>query len=288
MVPALVRFAVKFYVGFLMKFLTTILLLLVGSMPAVSVDYSELALSGSIAQGGLVHGTVEPGTKLLLDGKVVKVGREGEFVFGFGRDAAPTASLVVIKRDGTRKEQRLEVEQRTFAIERVEGLPPKTVTPPPEWKERRRVETGRVGKARSYSTDDIFWTQGFNKPAEGRFSGFYGSQRILNGKPRSPHYGLDIAGPVGRPIMAPAGGTVRLADANFLLEGGIVIIDHGHGVTSTLFHMNSVEVSEGQVVKQGDLIGTIGAKGRANGPHVDWRVNWGKVRLDPLLLIEEQ
>lgn len=271
-----------------MKLVTTILsLLFVWSVPLAAADYSDLTLAGAVAQGGLVHGKVAPGTKLLLDGKVVKVGRGGEFVFGFGRDAAPTASLVVINRNGTRKEQVLTVEQRTFAIERVEGLPPKTVTPPPEWKERRRQETGRVGKARSFTTDDTFWQQGFAKPAEGRFSGFYGSQRILNGKPRSPHYGLDIAGPVGRPIVAPAGGTIRLAAGDFLLEGGIVIIDHGHGVTSTLFHMNSVEVSEGQVVKQGDPIGTIGAKGRASGPHVDWRVNWGKVRLDPLLLIEK-
>ncbi|MEX0300501.1 MAG: M23 family metallopeptidase [Kordiimonas sp.] len=270
-----------------MKLLTAILsLLLIGSVPSYAADYSDLALAGSIAQGGLVHGTVEPGTKVLLDGKVVKVGHKGEFVFGFGRDAAPTASLVVIKRDGTRKEQLLKVEKRVFAIERVEGLPPKTVTPPPEWKERRRTETGRVRKARSFTTDDTYWLQGFDKPAEGRFSGFYGSQRILNGKPRSPHYGLDIAGPVGRPITAPAGGTVRLAAGDFLLEGGIVIIDHGHGVTSTLFHMNSVDVSEGQVIEQGTRIGTIGAKGRASGPHVDWRVNWGKVRLDPLLLIE--
>ena len=272
-----------------MKFFTAILsLLLVWGAPVAAADYSEVALSGSVAQGGLVYGTVAPGTKVLLDGKVVKVGRNGEFVFGFGRDAASTASLVIINRNGTRKEQVLDVEQRTFVIERVEGLPPKTVTPPPEWTERRRIETGRVGKARSFSTDDIFWQQGFARPAEGRFSGFYGSQRILNGKPRSPHYGLDIAGPVGRPITAPAGGTVRLAAGDFLLEGGIVIIDHGHGVTSTLFHMNSVEVSEGQLVEKGTPIGTIGAKGRANGPHVDWRVNWGKVRLDPLLLIEKE
>lgn len=253
------------------------------ALPVAAVE-----LMGRVAQGGMVVGKVQPGAKVVLDGKAIKVGRDGRFVFGFGRDADTRASLVIIKRDGTRMEKILQVEQRQFDIEHVDGLPPKTVTPPPEWRKRRQTETARVGKARSFTTDDIFWQQGFDKPAEGRFSGFYGSQRILNGKPRSPHYGLDIAGPVGDPIGAPAGGTVRLAASDFLLEGGIVIIDHGYGVTSTLFHMNSVEVEEGQQVEKGDKIGTIGAKGRASGPHVDWRVNWGRVRLDPLLLIEEK
>lgn len=254
----------------------------------LSVSASAVELWGSISQGGLVHGKATPGAKVVLDGKDIKVGRDGRFVFGFGRDAAPAASLVVIERNGKRWDRVLEVVQRKFNIEHVEGLPPKTVTPPPEWRERRSKETGRVGAARSFTTDDIYWQHGFDKPAQGRFSGFYGSQRILNGKPRSPHYGLDIAAPVGKPVAAPAGGTVRLADPDFLLEGGIVIIDHGYGVSSTLFHMNSVEVKEGQLVNKGEQIGTIGAKGRASGPHVDWRVNWGKVRLDPLLLIETE
>ncbi|MBL4838817.1 MAG: M23 family metallopeptidase [Kordiimonadaceae bacterium] len=243
-------------------------------------------LQGHLTQGGMVWGKTTAGTQIILGGKPVKVGAGGAFVFGFGRDAGRDVLLVTIDRDGTRHEQTLHVAQRTFDVERVEGLPPKTVTPPPEWRERRAVERSRVGKARSFTTDKAHWQTGFLKPAEGRFSGFYGSQRILNGKPRSPHYGLDIAAAVGQPVTAPAGGTVRLAASNFLLEGGIVIIDHGFGVTSTLFHMNSVDVTEGQEIEKGALIGTIGAKGRASGPHVDWRVNWGNIRLDPMLLIE--
>lgn len=249
---------------------------------------SAVDLKGSVAQGGMVWGKVPAGSEILLDGAPVKVGPKGNFVFGFGRDAGPEAKLTIIKRDGSRHEKLLQVAQREFDIERVEGLPPKTVTPPPEWRERRKVETGRVRSARAENTDATDWLLGFKKPAEGRFSGFYGSQRILNGKPRSPHYGLDIAAPVGEPIYAPAGGIVRLAAPDFLLEGGIVIIDHGFGVSSTLFHMNSVEVKEGAQVPAGALIGTIGAKGRASGPHVDWRINWGSVRLDPMLLIENK
>lgn len=254
----------------------------------VAGSVEAIDLKGTIAQGGMVWGKVPAGSEILLEGEKIKVGPKGNFVFGFSRDAASEAKLVVIKRDGSRQETTLAVAQRQFNIERVEGLPPKTVTPPPEWRERRKVETGRVRKARAENTQATDWLSGFKKPAEGRFSGFYGSQRILNGKPRSPHYGLDIAASIGEPIYAPAGGVVRLAASDFLLEGGIVIVDHGFGVSSTLFHMNSVDVKEGQSVKQGDKIGTIGKKGRANGPHVDWRVNWGKVRLDPLLLIENK
>ncbi|WP_286830579.1 MULTISPECIES: M23 family metallopeptidase [Kordiimonas] len=244
-------------------------------------------LNGKLVQGGLVWGQLSPGSEVSLNGEPVKVGPNGEFVFGFGRDEGPTASLVILHRDGTREERTLRIKKREFDIERVEGLPPKTVTPPPEWRERRKAETGKVREARSHMADNMHWSQGFVRPAEGRFSGFYGSQRILNGQPRSPHYGLDIAGPTGTPIHAPAGGVVRLAVPDFLLEGGIVIIDHGFGVTSTLFHMNSVDVKEGTWVHQGDLIGTIGATGRASGPHVDWRVNWKDVRLDPQLLIND-
>ncbi len=244
-------------------------------------------LKGDVAQGGLVWGQVEAGAEIRLDGTQIFVGPEGHFVFGFSRDAKKDASLVILHRDGRRIEKNLSVKQREFNIERIDGLPPKTVTPPESWTARRKIETGRVRKARAArAIKRVDWLNGFIKPAEGRFSGFYGSQRILNGKPRSPHYGLDIAGPVGTPIVAPAGGIITLAASDFLLEGGIVIIDHGYGVSSTLFHMNSVDVKEGQRIEQGEQIGTIGSKGRSSGPHVDWRINWGRVRLDPFLTLE--
>lgn len=246
-----------------------------------------IELQGSLTQGGMVWGQVPPGTELRLDGELVKVGPEGHFVFGFGRDAPESARLVVLHRDGKKEERQLVVSDREFDIERIDGLPPKTVTMPPEWVEQRKIETAKVREARSHLADNLHWFRGFIRPAEGRFSGFYGSQRILNGQPRSPHYGIDIAGPTGTPIVAPAGGVVRLAVPDFLLEGGIVIIDHGFGVTSTLFHMRSVDVEAGTWVHQGDPIGTIGATGRATGPHVDWRVNWRSVRLDPMLLISD-
>lgn len=244
-------------------------------------------LNGDAVQGGMLWGQVPSGSEVSLNGSPVTVHDSGIFVIGFGRDAGAEASLAYRYPDGATESVKIQIGNRQFDVEHVDGLPPKTVTPPPEWRARRQEETGRVRAARAVMMPETLWLNGFIKPAQGRFSGFYGSQRILNGQPRSPHFGLDIAAETGTPVQAPAGGVVRLAAPDFLLEGGIVIIDHGLGVTSTLFHMNSVDVHEGDRVRQGDLIGTIGATGRANGPHVDWRVNWEMVRLDPFLLLKE-
>lgn len=267
-----------------MKYFSVFLILCLGASGSL---LAAPPLNGVLAQGGLAWGTVPPGTHVILDGKGVPVHESGLFVIGFGRDASETSVLEYVAPNDEKQIIPIKIAARTFNIERITGLPPKTVTPPPEWAERRRLETGMVGKARAEWSDALYWKTGFVKPAEGRFSGFYGSQRILNGEPRSPHYGLDIAADIGTPIVAPAAGVIRLASPDFLLEGGIVIIDHGWGVNSTLFHMNSVAVEVGQAVKQGELIGTVGAKGRASGPHVDWRINWRSVRLDPLLMLEE-
>lgn len=245
------------------------------------------ALKGSFVQGGMVWGIAQKGASITLDGNPVFVGEEGHFVFGFSRDNPPQSVLKIINSDGSVEESKIDVSPQSYNIERVNGLPPKTVTIPEEERKRRVVETGKVRVARAHKTITLNWMDDFIWPAKGRVSGVYGSQRVLNGEPRSPHYGLDIAGPVHTPIYAPQGGEVVLAEPDFLLEGGIVIIDHGFQIYSTLFHMQSVDVKLGQKIKQGEQIGTIGEKGRASGPHVDWRINWGNVRLDPQLLLTD-
>ena len=248
-----------------------------------------LTLDGSFKQGGLVHGNAGDTdiSEIWLNNQPVKIGPDGNFVFGFSRDEAQTVTLKIVHADGTVEDRALSVVSQNYNIERVDGLPPRTVHIPEEEKARRVVERGQVATARAFENYNLYWLEDFIKPALGRFSGFYGSQRILNGTPRTPHFGLDVAAPIGTEIVAPASGVVTLAQSDFLLEGGIVIIDHGFSIFSTLFHMNSVSVVEGQVIAQGDPIGTVGQKGRASGPHVDWRINWGKVRLDPMLLIEK-
>jgi len=247
-----------------------------------------ITYEGAFSQGGMVRGHIgeNPVREIWLNDISVKIGPQGYFVFGFSRDEAATADLKIIYNDGSLEEKTLEVAPQVYKIERVDGLPPRTVHIPEEEKERRRVERGKVAVARGFDNNNHFWRENFIQPAQGRISGVYGSQRILNGTPRIPHYGLDVAAPIGTEIVAPASGVVRLAEPDFLLEGGIVIIDHGFSIFSTLFHMNSVGVVEGQIVAKGETIGTIGEKGRTSGPHVDWRINWGKVRLDPKLLLE--
>lgn len=266
--------------GIIGKCLPAALLLAISPVTAWSMD-----IDGVIKQGAMVRGQVSPGTRVELDGKPVMVGPGGEFVFGLGRDASGVATIRAIDADGSEEIRRIDIASQTYKIEHVDGLPPRTVTVPPEEKARRARERGMVGKARGSMSDGLDWRGTFAWPARGRVSGVYGSQRILNGEPRSPHYGLDVAAPVNTPVRAPQSGRIVLAQPDFLLEGGIIIIDHGFGIYSTLFHLQSVDVTVGEMVAKGDHIGGVGAKGRASGPHVDWRVNWNNVRLDPQLLV---
>ena len=167
----------------------------------------------------------------------------------------------------------------------MDGVPQNTVTPPPELTERIRREANMVAVARKRRDLRNDWASGFIWPAQGRLSGFYGSQRVLNGVPKRPHYGLDVAAPEGTPVIAPAAGVVTLAEADLFYSGGTIIIDHGHGLSSSFLHMSAVTVSSGQRVEQGDTIGAIGASGRASGPHLDWRMNWLNQRIDPQFLV---
>lgn len=255
--------------------------------PLAAIAAGKLKLDGDFAQGGMVTGETVPGATVALDGRGVTVDRWGRFVFGFGRDAAAKAELSIHFPDGESEVRMLTVAPRHYRIERIDGLPPKMVTPPKDVLDRIRRENAEIAKVRSRNTDAAWFWNGFTRPAEGRFSGFYGSQRVLNGKPRRPHYGLDIAGGQGAPVVAPAPGIVALAVNDYYYTGGTVMIDHGHGITSVLMHLDRVDVKKGQRVETGDAIGAIGATGRASGPHLDWRVNWFEVRLDPGLLLDD-
>jgi murein DD-endopeptidase MepM/ murein hydrolase activator NlpD len=245
-----------------------------------------LTLDGPMKQGGLITGTTAPGAQVFLDGEALPVSEAGHFVFGFGRDHADAATLVVAMPDGRRVERALTVAQREYHIQRIDGLPPAQVTPPDEETIARIRREGEIKRAaRPRDTAETWFTEGFIWPAHGPITGVYGSQRILNGEPRTPHYGVDVAGPTGTPVMAPASGVVTLAHPDMYFEGGLIFIDHGHGVIGVLMHLNTVEVGVGQFVRQGERVGTIGATGRATGPHVDWRMFWRDARIDPQLLV---
>lgn len=244
-----------------------------------------LTITGEAQQGNILFGQTEPGSEVLLDGEPLLLSPDGRFVFAFGRDETGTARLEVTPQGRETETFEFTIEPREYNIERVDGLPPSTVTPPPEVLERIREDNRQVAAARSRRDMRADWSQGFIWPAQGRLSGFYGSQRVLNGEPRRPHYGVDVAAPTGTPVMAPAAGIVTLAHADMYYSGGTIIIDHGLGLSSTFLHLSAVDVTVGTTVAQGDLIGKIGATGRATGPHLDWRMNWLDKRVDPQPLV---
>lgn len=252
---------------------------------AIAVQAGTLNLEGEPVQGALMIGRTDPGTTIKLDGKAVRVSSGGVFLLGFGRDAPQSARLDALFPDGTSVGRNLQVAPRKYNIQRVDGLPPSRVSPSEKDMVRIRKDIADTKKARARDDPREDFLGGFVWPAKGRISGVYGSQRILNGEPRRPHYGVDVAAPVGTLVHAPANGLVTLANKDMFFSGGTLILDHGHGLSSSFLHLSAILVKEGQRVHQGDPIAKIGATGRATGPHLDWRMNLGRDRLDPQLLV---
>ncbi len=246
---------------------------------------SELRLSGQEVPGGLVMGFTEPGAEVRFRGRRVRVSPEGEFLVGFGREDTGAFPLEVRQADGKVVHHTFHLSKREYEIQRIDGLPPEMVTPDADALERIRRENAMIASVRARDTPEALFAGGFMWPVTGPISGVYGSQRILNGEPRRPHFGVDIAAPKGTPVHAPADGVVALAEDDLYFTGGSVMIDHGHGLTSVYSHMSAVTVTVGERVSQGAVIGRIGATGRVTGTHLDWRVNLFKTRLDPALLV---
>lgn len=244
-----------------------------------------IELEGHFVQGGLVIGRAAPGSRVSLDGKPIKLRADGRFLLGFGRDAKGKAVLTVRHPQGTVEKRALAIKKRRYRTQRISGLPRKMVTPPAPVMARIRAESQSIREARLHDSDRPMFDSGFIWPAQGPITGVYGSRRILNGKPRRPHYGIDIGAPVGTPVRAAASGIVRIADKDMYFTGGTVLVDHGYGLSSVYSHMATVRVTPGQRVDQGDVIGSIGATGRVTGAHLDWRVNLFLTRLDPALLV---
>jgi len=241
-------------------------------------------LSGEWRQGGVVFGTAAPGSTASFNGRALRVSPDGRFVIGLDRDQPPRALLVVARPGVATFRREFEVAAREYDIQRLDGLPPAQVNPPPAAQARIARDYRQVRAARARDTAREDFARGFVWPIVGRISGVFGSQRILNGQPRQPHYGVDVAVPVGTPVRAPASGVVSLAVPDMYYTGGTLMIDHGHGLTSTLMHLDKVLTKEGDEVKQGQVVAESGMTGRATGPHLDWRVSWFDARVDAQLL----
>ena len=258
-------------------------------MPAADKPAADakpgFTLKGSFTQGALVVGETDPKAQVKIDGRQLKVSPSGRFVFGFGYKYKARSRLDVRLPSGRKLSQVIELKKRSFKTQRIDGLPQKMVTIPEKTLVRIRAENKLIGRARLIDHATPWFESGFIWPAQGPISGVYGSRRILNGQPRRPHFGVDVALPVGSPVVAPADGRVTMAEPDLYFTGGTLIIHHGYGVSTTYSHLHSLEVKVGQIVKQGDLIATIGATGRVTGPHLDWRLNWFRERLDPVLVV---
>lgn len=246
-----------------------------------------ISVRGPATQGGWLRGKVAPGTRaLLLDGQPIAIAPDGGFFIAFDRDAGPSATLSVTLENGVTLSTPIAIAPRAWNIEHVNTPLRPGGMPDAEYERRRAAELARIKAARAIETGAQGWRQMFAQPAAGRFSGKFGSQRIYRGQPGAYHSGLDIAGGAGTPFSAPADGVVVLAAQDpFTLEGHLLIIDHGMGLTSAFLHASALKVKEGDVVRQGQVVGLIGSTGRATGPHLHWGMVWKGRRLDPLLFI---
>lgn len=254
-------------------------------MSIIQANDTHLKLSGNFIQGGLVHGQVMPGNKIEINGHMVRVNERGEFIIGFGRDYPATSILKVNMSDGSSSQYTLKIKQREYKIQRIDGLPKSQVNPDEKTMVRINKERQAIKHARQVDDARMDFKDGFIWPTKGPISGVYGSQRILNGEARQPHYGIDIAAPVGTAVLAPASGVVTYADDMFY-SGGTLVLDHGHNLSSSFLHLDEILVQVGEYVVQGDKIALVGATGRVTGAHLDWRMNWHQQRIDPGLLMQ--
>lgn len=245
-----------------------------------------LEIKGEWIQGGMVTGKTDPANNIEFLGRVVRINEQGIFVVGLSRDAKPSVQMTETFSDGSRRIHTFKVKQREYNEQRIEGVPKKTVDIPEEELPRIYKEIAQTKAARNIDSSLNSFLETFQWPAQGIITGIYGSRRFYNGKPGRPHYGIDIAAPQGSPVLAPSSGTITLVHKNMYFSGGTIIMDHGHGISSTFIHLHKAHVKEGDKVEQGQVIAEIGSTGRSTGPHLDWRMNWFDQRLDPQLLVD--
>jgi murein DD-endopeptidase MepM/ murein hydrolase activator NlpD len=263
------------------KIIKYILIIFLLNFKVLAVEFD-----GKFIQGHFIIGKTDPGTKVKIDKKQVKVSKDGYFAFGLDRDRKYDV-VITIEKDGVKEKITKRVQKRKYNIQKIDGLEEKKVTPPEEVYERIKKENKLIAEARAVDSDLDFFKDKFIIPVDDSIiTGVYGSQRILNGKPKWPHYGLDFAQKEGTPVKAMLDGTVTLAQSDLYYTGGTLIFDHGHGISTLYMHMQKILVEKGQKVKQGEVIGMVGSTGRATGPHLDIRLNWFDTRLDPATALD--
>ena len=257
----------------------------------ISILYPNFAhskiLPSAVLQGGLVVGQLETGNILKLNGNNLKLSNDKYFVFAIGRDEIGPMNITILENDKIISINQIKVIKRDYEIQKINGLPKKMVTPDEEVIKRIIADNKIIIKAKELDLNNTFFKKDFLMPTDGIISGVFGSQRILNDVPKSPHKGIDIAAPEGQIILSTNDGIVTLAEDNLYYTGGTIIIDHGHGVKSIYAHMSSVDVVAQQKVSKGEMIGKVGSTGRSTGPHLHWGVMWFNLYVDPQLLVNQ-
>ena len=251
-----------------------------------AADVLGIRFPASVQQGAMVIGKVPTGSTVRYANRDLRVTGYGSVVFGVGRDQSGSVTVEVQVPGAPTRSIDIAVTPRDWPIERINGVPPKTVNPPKAIADRIAREQAQVVAVRTRNDARTGFAQQFTWPVQGRISGRFGNQRVYNGTPKSPHSGMDIAVATGTPVKAPADGVVTFADTGLYLTGGTLVLDHGHGISSNFLHLSRIDAKVGDTVKQGDVVAAVGATGRATGPHLHWGMNWFDVRIDPLLVLE--
>lgn len=242
-------------------------------------------LHDRLIPGGILIGEAPPGSKIWVDGRTVRQAEDGRFVFGAGRDAEGGIEVIIDCPDGSHVKRQVKIERRDYDVQRINGLPPRKVEPNKEDQKKIEADWIVLNGTKEQDSQELGFIGPASWPVTGPLSGVFGSQRILNGKPKSPHRGVDIAAATGTPVKAMLDGVVTVAKADMYYTGGTVMVDHGHGIQSLYAHLSEVSVEVGQRLDQGDRLGRIGATGRVTGPHLHLSLYWFKTALDPALIL---
>ena len=262
-----------------------IITLIICAISNATFGADRVSIKGALIPGGLVIGKATSGSKISIQGKPVRTSPDGVFVIGFGRDAHQDQTVTILDANGFTFSKNIKLKSRIYKVTRIDGLPESKVTPESIDVKRIKADNAGIAQVRKLDTEAQNFLTGFQWPTMGRISGVFGSQRVLNGKPRSPHNGIDIAAAEGASILATAAGTVALVHQDMFFSGKTVMIDHGHGLSSVYIHMKTISVKKGQLVSKSDQVGTVGMTGRATGPHLHFGISLFGTHLDPKLIV---
>jgi murein DD-endopeptidase MepM/ murein hydrolase activator NlpD len=267
------------------SFVGTALAMLLLATAHASAPTQDIQLDGDFVQGGLLFGKAPAASRVFWGGREVRTTPAGDYVIGLGRDNRTPMMLKVQMADGKEQQQVFDIAKRDYKMQEITGISSKIMSPSKEDLQRINQENSMIGKARKVDSDRTEFLRPFVWPLNGPITGVFGSQRVYNGVPSRPHFGVDVAAPTGTPARAPAGGVVILAHDNMFYSGGTLMIDHGYGLNSSFLHLSKILVKVGDEVRQGQVVAEVGATGRVTGAHLDWRMNWYDQRIDPQLLV---